>query len=154
MPSSTVWGAELTNLGSLVTTFTPAPSCTGISNLAVAVQNPDTLVLAGYLGCDAPKVTGCAPHASNLLDLYSTAKNKAGAHLAYYSPGLVCPSGWTTAGSIVGPSGWSSASGAYTQSHFPYPDRFPGDIPQRLNPLDQYVTALEESETLAWCCPR
>ena len=163
MPDSTFFGATLTNLGPVMSTFTPAPSCTDMTQVVVAVQTSETLLHRGAPECHSPpSQAGCRPHGSDWDELYSETEVRIKPTLPYYSPGLACPTGWTTAGTIVGPSGWSSADGAFTKlSHFPYEQddddegvAYNPHYGNHMEPIDQYVRALEPSETMVWCCPR
>lgn len=160
MPDSTFFGATLTNLGPVVTPFTPAPSCTDMTQVMVAIQTSESLLLIGSPDCGPPPPqAGCRPYGSEWDELYNGTESQLQFTLAYNSPGLACPTGWTTAGTIVGPSGWASADGAFTKlPHFPYEqnDDDEDDSPfgNFVMPIDQYVRALEPSETMAWCCPR
>ena len=155
MPDSTYFGATLTNLGPLVTPFTSAPSCTESTNLAIATKASDGLHIFGVPDCNVTlSAAGCFPDGSKVDELFDSPKTDLINTLVYHSPGIECPSGWTTAGSIVGPSGWDSASGVFTRPHFPYYNDGRDIFPQNIGPVDQYVGALEPSETLAWCCPR
>lgn len=155
MPNSTYFGATLTNLGPLVTQFTPAPSCSEPSNLAVATQASDGLRLFGFPECNlTASAAGCFPDGSKIDELWNPTVTDFINTLVYHSPGIACLSGWTTAGSIVGPSGWDSAAGFFTRRHFPYRGNGSNTLPDELRAFDQYVGALDPSETLVHCCPR
>jgi hypothetical protein len=72
--------------------------------------------------------------------------------LPFYSPGLICPAGWTTAGAAakLGPSS-SSVSGAFTPTNNAIPTGIDGFFEPM---LDVFVAALDPGETAVVCCPR
>lgn len=92
-----------TNLGPLTTTFTPPPACTinvaGCATCAVAYQGQECLTSIG-----AADATTCWPPTSAGASSVSPPFLGRG----FYSPGLICPSGYTSACSATagGSSAW------------------------------------------------
>jgi len=157
MPTATEYlGYSLINLGPLTTTFTAAPSCaTSLDYKWIASQRKgdSEAQIYGYPTCGAPKFEGCIPNGkewdSSLAKLSATPHN---GNVLYRSPGIHCPSGWTTAGSIVGGgASGRSASGVFTRFQS---DDDPDEGVRHVSVIEAFVKPLGESETLAWCCPR
>ena len=107
-----------------------------------------------YLGPELPPVD-CNPNGSVIRSIDSSANGAnptAGEIIVYHSPGLICPYGWTTAGSgtKVNPTS-ISVSGAFNVSN-----ELPAD--QGLDffepELGVLLDALDPSETAVLCCPR
>ncbi|GJN66411.1 hypothetical protein VFPFJ_01493 [Purpureocillium lilacinum] len=156
MPTATEYlGYSLINLGPLTTTFTAAPSCaTSLDYKWIASQRKgdSEAQIYGYPTCGAPKFEGCIPNGkgwdSSLAKLSATPHN---GNVLYRSPGIHCPSGWTTAGSIVGGgASGRSASGVFTKFQS---DDDPDEGVRHVSVIEAFVKPLGESETLAWCCP-
>ena len=152
MPSSTFFEATFTNFGPVVTPFTPAPSCTELT-LGIGHQSSDFFDPIALFECNKRTYAGCLPYGSKVDQNFADSEWDGTFTLQYYSPGLVCPSGWATVGSIVGPYGWESASGIFTKEHFPYVE-FPYLGHDSIGIQDEYVAVLDPSETMVWCCPR
>lgn len=65
----------------------------------------------------------------------------------YFSPGLVCPQGWTTAGKLAhGDGSTITREGVFTT------DDATRSYPFRMDEV--WLNVLEPDETLAVCCPR
>ncbi|KAJ6444930.1 pyruvate formate lyase activating enzyme [Purpureocillium lavendulum] len=157
MPTATEYlGYSVINLGPLTTTFTAAPSCaTSLDYKWIASQHQGDSEpqIYGYPTCGAPKFEGCIPNGkefdSRLAELSATPHN---GNVMYRSPGIHCPSGWTTAGTIVGGgASGRSASGVFTQ--FQSDDDGSDGGVRHVSMIEAFVKPLQESETMAWCCP-
>ncbi|KAJ5112988.1 hypothetical protein N7456_001522 [Penicillium angulare] len=145
MPNTSItneWWA-FTNAGPLTTTFTPASTCT--NSVYVGKISPE-LFLGPPVDCTTYDTSGCTPSgtttntgSSTTLGLYPPWE------APYFSPGIHCPSGWTTVGAAVrGANDTMSSSGIMSMSMG----------------LEDYeigafmlASILEPSETLALCCP-
>jgi hypothetical protein len=70
----------------------------------------------------------------------------------YFSPGVACPKGWTTAGTLAhgDKTGSVEKTGVFTQPPFP----FPTPVDYLMTPEEIWLNVLEPSETFAYCCPR
>ncbi|KAJ4393322.1 hypothetical protein N0V93_002530 [Gnomoniopsis smithogilvyi] len=171
MPAATqVASWTLSNIGPVTTTFTPAPSCSGPYNVeigmyreAFAGENITSLVssfeLYGPPCTDAvAPLANCIPSGS-LVDsqrnaFTSTHSGAPNTHyrIDYYSPGLICPSGYSTVGHAT-----KSTSGAVSSSG-------PAFVPENEdfwlanNPLEDLapnilLQNLFEGESAVLCCP-
>lgn len=156
MPSLTeFFGHTITNFGPLTTTFTAPSSCAtettdrvffgNATNLAQQFGNPKCL--GGYVG-------DCIPSGS-AYDDYVTSywERPIQAWYPYFSPGLVCPSGWSTVGTLAlaENTGSVDAGGVFTQDLLAgYPTR----VRPWVEPDEVWSNALKPSETVAYCCPR
>ena len=137
---STLAWATFYNLGPLRTTFTAPPVCsTSTNHIAVLTESTAFALPISCPGLDDPN---CYPSGTNLLSAESTGLLENPYYWwAYYSPGLVCPSGWATFG-IAAPILTDTAislSGVFT-SISSYSDPF--------------FSALKPQETVVACCPR
>lgn len=130
-PSSTSTSSRTALLGPLTTTFTPPDECAWAFFLSMTATAPTGVAAQTCDGDDGgggnanADATGCWPAGA-----FTTSASLFGG--GFYSPGLVCPSGYATAcsatagegGRVVGEDGWST----------------------------QF--ALVEGETAVGCCPR
>ncbi|KAI1506267.1 hypothetical protein F5X99DRAFT_128994 [Biscogniauxia marginata] len=166
MPSATEYfGFAVTNLGPLTTTFTAAPSCATASNAVYFANTNDAYAYRGRPTCSlVPYGNDCYPSGEELdsliSDIYFT-PTQGFAH--YFSPGIACPSGWTTAGAVAHvtatPAAGSSdgddafsRSGVFTEDPWGWYREYTADeavLPKAL----VYLDALDAAETLAYCCP-
>jgi len=157
MPSATrVSEYALTNFGPLTSVFTPDAACatsTGILQLA-AKQSPYDL--AFNVDCNVPTVGAkCFPSGSQLDARVSTVfKNPGDNFLGYFSPGVVCPSGWNTVGvAAKGNDGKVSTSGIFDRPKDLGATPTPTGLPLFNPPLNAFTAALDPGETAAVCCP-
>ncbi|KAL2812611.1 hypothetical protein BJX63DRAFT_432505 [Aspergillus granulosus] len=104
MPTVTsTLNAHLTNWGPLTTTFTPPPACVSSPDFVymAPTSNPD--LLGHSNGCSWDMGT-CLPSPTDpdaLRPLQSDWDLLQPNVIAYYSPGLLCPSGYTTVGTAA-----------------------------------------------------
>lgn len=162
MPTATnYFDVAVANLGPLTTTWTAPASCatdTGGWYLTALDPDSDRAFVGAKLSCesDGKSVTVDDCYPSNQVAAQQWSTQSGGLFNQYFSPGLHCPSGWTTAGTVVkASSGLTGASGVFTKSsnsttRDPYSD-WPVAF---LDATRVYEGILEPSETLAWCCPR
>ncbi|KAM0281584.1 hypothetical protein ACHAQH_003453 [Verticillium albo-atrum] len=73
--------------------------------------------------------------------------------MPYFSPGLHCPDGFTTAGvAEMSAGGELSLTGIFSQTAFDVFDTFPEPTPPVLPPVNVVASALDEGETAVVCC--
>lgn len=171
MPSLTQWVTySMENMGPMTTTFTAPPSCATPAQPLVVIAD-DTFTWGDSPDCpdeDRERYTeGCWPSAreANSLEKAATDEGKSLNQrpddlLAYFSPGLECPDGWTTAGTIARPVATAADAGRTTEplnAGGVYTGRNYSMVHERENywaPDQALAYALEPGETLAMCCPR
>ncbi|VUC28781.1 unnamed protein product [Clonostachys rosea] len=154
MPSSEFFGYTLSNIGPLTTTFTAPSSCaTKSDNLAWYSQYDTTTtgLRDRYIGgsCEDAALGACRP-SGEAIDKIISASPTPSSLMLYHSPGIACPSGWTTAGTLKGgpePTG----SGIFNQDALkPWGNESAYQvilIPQL------FANALDADEIMALCCP-
>lgn len=155
----------LINLGPLTTTFTAAPSCatkTDAVSIGIPFPPQDSLVPFGSPpgSCTKPpELGGCVPDGAK-MDAHFKDKDPlqfvtTGPEIYYHSPGVACPSGWTTQGAITKQADGKvvNPKGIFT----PLPIFNASDPMTRGNnvvpPATALVSALDPGETAAICCP-
>jgi hypothetical protein len=156
MPSRTEYfGYGFTNLGPLTTTYEPPASCTTATTDRIYFANATSLELNyGAAKCDGPEPLGkCYPSGAaydSLMKDYATYRDQG--FWQYFSPGVACPKGWTTAGTLAhgDKTGSVEKTGVFTQPPFP----FPTPVDYLMTPEEIWLNVLEPSETFAYCCPR
>lgn len=174
MPRTTqFFGAPLTNIGPLTTTYTAPASCaTGYRQWDVRLKDTvHTTLHYGFIGaagtaCTVESLSDCVPSGAKFDELQRAATTTYNnGYLAYFSPGLHCPSGWETAGVAVGSGRPTSgadlhatptnASGIFTKDPWPYkPSRSNLTMPANLPGVKYYMSMIKDSETIILCCPR
>jgi len=161
MPTATsVSQFALTNWGPLTTAFAADAACTTSTGIVNAgLRDPPGAAIVN-IDCNVPTVGSCYPSGTKLDARASSAFTEAGKFvIGYFSPGIVCPSGWSTAGVVARASdGAISTSGIYeappglvaTTS-----GRDPGIGRPFFNPIvNAFTAALDPGETGVACCPR
>ncbi|KAM6534097.1 hypothetical protein FALCPG4_007035 [Fusarium falciforme] len=151
MPTTTEYlGYTITNLGPLTTTYTgPAECATATDNIQfVQADLPWIPGAWGYPSCIPGDYGKCIPSG----DAYDKlAKEHAytwqQGFFPYYSPGLVCPKGWTTAGE------YAKSKGTPTEGMLTVQPENSMTQPQMLALTSVWTSVLEDSETLVYCCP-
>ncbi|RGP73124.1 hypothetical protein FLONG3_6440 [Fusarium longipes] len=147
MPTSTeFFGYQFTNLGPLTTTYEPPASCTTATTDHIYFANVSDFNRGyGVATCGAEKMSDCYPSGS-AFDKVNSHNHKSGGMgtLDYFSPGVVCPKGWTTAGTFAQDDKKTKA-GIFTTD-----DATPD---YQLPPEDVWRGILEPGETVAYCCP-
>ncbi|CAK7242843.1 MAG: hypothetical protein STHCBS139747_004346 [Sporothrix thermara] len=155
-------GYHLLNNGPLTTTFTAASSCTTAFTVLAPVTQTDPPVIAWYADCSARVAPGvCSPPGaplSSFVSLVGTADPRLDQLIIYYSPGYICPAGWTTAGLASRTSGGDSetitaveaVSGAFDVTSY-LPTLTGADF---VPPVPAVLAdALVPGETAMLCCP-
>lgn len=145
MPTATTYMSifSLDNLGPLTTTYTPPTpaTCTNLASAtdaAVVYSYMLTLMMPfGHVACGARPVGNCVPNGSKIDELEQSGKDARIYRIPYYSPGIQCPSGWTTATNVARGSTTTSPSKPTQITSHPFDTNW-----------------LDAGETLAVCCPR
>ncbi|KAG8160443.1 hypothetical protein KVR01_009979 [Diaporthe batatas] len=165
MHSTLVSGWTLTNLGPLTTTYTAPPSCsTEYSSIRIGGTHVDeqNITQVYYVGdvCDQPPVPSigsCLPSGAKLDEHYSTIDFRQvplNTTCAYYSPGLMCPSGWETVGGATKAEGGSITSSG---PGFARPSGDGGDVSdlKYVNNVGSNVilAAMDDGDEAILCCP-
>ncbi|ENH66386.1 hypothetical protein FOC1_g10002412 [Fusarium oxysporum f. sp. cubense race 1] len=159
MPTITsVIQAKITNFGPLTTTYTAPASCaTATNHLYLAGYGDKPEYLWAYPTCTMQLYGKCIPSGDQYDHLITAtyAKTFDIGFYHYYSPGLYCPSNWTTAGKYVkGNGGTAQISGDLTKTESGIvPARWEPGRPIPTDPTIVWKQVLEPSETLAVCCP-
>jgi hypothetical protein len=147
MPEAMLYGGPFTfsNYGPLTTTFTPPPSCTATDRLQLGRMTSGFPHFLYSVKCSSQSEWDCVPtgtasSAATFDDL------KYVGSAGYYSPGLYCPSGWSTIGSATADEHGAVSTSGYlvkTDQKGPYYEQ-PGTL---------LASMLKPSETMALCCP-
>ncbi|CVK94564.1 uncharacterized protein FMAN_03613 [Fusarium mangiferae] len=159
MPTVTyISQATITNFGPLTTTHTAPASCaTEPNHLYFAAETDKPEYLWAYPTCTMQLYGKCIPSGDQYDHLITAtyAKTFDIGFYHYYSPGLYCPSNWTTVGKYVkGTGSAAQISGALTKTESePVPQRWELGRPFHADPSSVWNEALDPSETLAVCCP-
>jgi hypothetical protein len=153
MPTSSVLSEfTFSNLGPLTTTWTAPASCaTSAGDVKIGVtQHPGKYF---YDASCQVKEYNCVPTGASTDPALATDLNPTNLFQgAYFSPGLYCPSGWTTAGLA---SRKENASVTWSGLFSPFeaiPTSVDGDIFN--DPGNVLMQLLDPSETAMICCPR
>ncbi|EXA43063.1 hypothetical protein FOQG_15791 [Fusarium oxysporum f. sp. raphani 54005] len=150
MPTSTeFFGVTAYNLGPLTTTFSAPSACATGTDHHVIVNASEPEMVWGYPTCGFQDRGSCMPSGKSYDSLRSvtTPLNRAWYH--YYSPGIACPSGWTTAGTMIKEGESSlSVSGVFSSR---IQASTTGAV--QLEPADFWAEIMNVSETIAYCCP-
>ncbi|KAJ5988346.1 hypothetical protein N7481_003556 [Penicillium waksmanii] len=152
MPSiSLTEGYTFTNWGQLTTTFTAPASCTTATGNYMIGLNTTAPVMEYAIQCSTLGYGDCIP--SGTVSHFTTINDnpKAVYNEAYFSPGLYCPSGWTTKGIAIRDADKSLSSSGVLSSGTRV--SMPTFIPQWQNPATLLMDLLDPSETLVMCCP-
>ncbi|KAK1762743.1 hypothetical protein QBC33DRAFT_599929 [Phialemonium atrogriseum] len=162
MPTvTTLSQISIFNVGPLTTTFTTPASCIHDTWLAAPAEGPKTVWYA--LDCRDVTVNDCAPSTAALKSHIPSdvASNPAAHWIPYYSPGVVCPSGYQTVGVAVKVNPTStSMSGMFTRptsgddsEDEPTSGDISGHGPMFNPGTNVLMDALDPGETAVMCCP-
>ncbi|KAF4445618.1 hypothetical protein F53441_10682 [Fusarium austroafricanum] len=145
------FGHTVVNYGPLTTTYTPPASCTTVTTDHIYYAKANATAVDAVIGvptCEPDLIGKCLP-SGDAYDkgLSRWAKQGGQNNLGYFSPGVVCPKGWTTVGTLAhgDTTGSANKSGIFTQDL--------GPLYHNLSPERLWLGILEPSETLALCCP-
>ncbi|KAJ5554889.1 hypothetical protein N7535_007332 [Penicillium sp. DV-2018c] len=152
MPSISITeGYTFTNLGPLTTTFTAPTSCATVTDNYQLGFNTTAPAWDYAIQCTTAGYGGCIP-SGTVSDLITSNDNPKTINTqAYLSPGLYCPSGWTTRGVAVRNANSSLSSSGILSSSTTM--SIPTFVPQWNNPATLLMDLLDPSETLVMCCP-
>ncbi|RSL74453.1 hypothetical protein CEP53_000293 [Fusarium sp. AF-6] len=146
MPTTTEYlGYTITNLGPLTTTYTvPAECSTATENIQFIQGDMPWIPGAwGYPSCVPGDYGKCIPSGDAYDKLakehYYTWQQE---FFPYYSPGLVCPKGWTTAGE------YAKSKGTPTKGMLTAQPDWNITMPALLPLTSVWTSVLEDSETL------
>jgi hypothetical protein len=134
------------NYGPLTTTFTPPPSCTATDRLQLGQVTSDFPHYFYSVKCSSQTAWDCVPTGTASSSTTYDDEKYIGSE-GYYSPGLHCPSGWSTIGLAT-----ADAHGSVSTSGF----LVSTDLGEPYYPQPGTIMAsiLKPSETMAFCCPR
>ncbi|RTE76522.1 hypothetical protein BHE90_009004 [Fusarium euwallaceae] len=153
MPTTTAYfGTTLSNFGPLTTTYTAPSSCSTGTDRIVLVHPDTPNIFQAVPTCKAQPIGECLPSGSK-WDANETSSTSFQYVRAYYSPGVVCPAGWRTVGTLAhATNSGADVSGVFSNTQTAKARGGP-DLPTNLDPLDYWLHVLDESETLVHCCP-
>lgn len=159
MPTSATSTYEFINVGPLTTTFTAPSACVTDYSLAALADGHNTWNVVLAESCVAYDLKGdCYPSGSAIDALISTRGPEyvdSRFPMPYYSPGLHCPDGFTTAGvAEKSASGEISATGIFSMTAFNAYGGLPESTPPLLPMANMLASALDEGETAVICCKR
>ncbi|KAF5235277.1 hypothetical protein FAUST_7171 [Fusarium austroamericanum] len=151
MPTATeFFGITAWNLGPLTTTYTAPSSCATSIKHPVFVNAASPYSALAFPSCTWMPYGECLPNHKEWESGDQQTSSFFQQTSVYFSPGIACPAGWETVGLLAHlESGKFSASGVLTTPAPTY-DGFP----QGVYPTDFWKNMLDESETVAYCCPR
>ncbi|KAI1034436.1 hypothetical protein LB504_004384 [Fusarium proliferatum] len=159
MPTATyISQAWITNFGPLTTTHTAPASCaTETNHLYFGAESDKPEYHWANPTCTMQLYGKCIPSGDQYDHLITASFSKTFdiGFYHYYSPGLYCPSNWTTVGKYVqGTGSAAQISGALTMTESePVIKKWELGRPFPANPSSVWNEVLEPSETLAVCCP-
>lgn len=151
MTTLSVGGGSWTfhNYGPVTTTYTPAPSCSATDRIVLGTIDSDDFPRFMYnVQCEATSYSDCVPSATATPSVTIDKDDWTASVGNYYSPGLYCPSGWSTVGQAGRdgnkPYTTSGVMSFGASDRVPYFDYMPTLLARNLQP----------SESVALCCPR
>lgn len=155
MPTSTISQWHLENLGPLTTAFAAATSCATLTNNVVIAASSMTDGYLFHADCVPQTYGDCYPSGAAIDSAISAADTRQPAWtIDYFSPGLMCPSGWTTAGVATKSKGGdiTSSGPAFV---LPTTETVSSHMRIYQNPAPNvFLGAMKEEETAVLCCPR
>lgn len=171
MPTPTLSGTTIINLGPLTSWTAPASCATTAPPVALALAPVESVVyLSQTCDVNGPVVNDCFPSASAVNSLYHARKGgpERFNYLVHHSPAYECPSGWATVAYGVRDEASShSLSGIFADPTVTRTNRliYPSSVLAEVTTITQgmpifeppqnlFMSALEPSETVILCCPR
>ncbi|CAG1969209.1 unnamed protein product [Fusarium graminearum] len=151
MPTATeFFGITAHNLGPLTTTYTAPTSCATSVKNPVFVNATTPHHFLAEAGCNWASYGDCIPSGKEWESGEQQTSTFFQHTSVYFSPGIYCPAGWKTVGLLAhAKDGKFSASGALTTPV----STFDGYPQGNVYHTDFWKNMLDESETLAYCCP-
>lgn len=162
MPTPTLSGAALVNLGPLTTVWTAPASCaTSVPTPALARKNiPGVAYWQETCQVDRDPFDDCIPSGDAMNSEYHSRRTSTQQFFFHFSPGSQCPSGWVTAGYGVRDATSShSLSGVFADPTLTIDAVTTTVVASEVNPTFEpaanlFMSAMEPSETVIACCPR
>ncbi|EKJ76061.1 hypothetical protein FPSE_03833 [Fusarium pseudograminearum CS3096] len=137
MPTATeFWGFNAHNMGPLTTTFTAPSSCATGTDHHVFVNASEPVRIFGVPTCGPMTFGDCIPSASLWESIHEQTTEFVQGQYAYFSPGLACPSGWSTVGTLAHGGDGDDKASASGAPESPDWDEFRN--PNYLHPTDDY----------------
>ncbi|WQF80556.1 hypothetical protein CDEST_05570 [Colletotrichum destructivum] len=170
MPTPTLSGTTIINLGPLTSWTAPASCATTAPPVALALAAVESVVyLAQTCDVNGPVVNDCFPSASAVNSLYHARKGgpERFNYLVHHSPAYECPSGWATvaygvrdeasshslSGIFADPTVTRTNKLIYATSVSTEVTTITQGMPIFEPPQNLFMSALEPSETVILCCP-
>jgi len=152
--ATTLSGQTFNSLGPLTTTFTAPASCATATNNVLLVTDQGKRFFAPDCNIKTSTLGDCFPSGRQIDGQWAQYPGALsaviGGQINYFSPGIACPSAWTTVGMATKDNiGSLSSSGAFTSTSATlYNGVF----------VDQYrpnilMKAIAPGETAVLCCP-
>lgn len=131
----------------------PLRSCTTDNKHIVVAESSNIGNIWGPPTCGVQDWGSCIPSGASVDKIISQFQEKPIQGFgAFYSPGLVCPSGWTTAGvASHGAGGSLDLAGVFTEPAF---GDVTGIVAAGMPQKSVILNILDPAETLLYCCPR
>ncbi|KXH29980.1 hypothetical protein CSIM01_00694 [Colletotrichum simmondsii] len=161
MPTPTLSGTTLLNLGPLTTICTAPASCATSTPTPALARKFDPGVAYWQQTCevDSDPYDDCIPSGDAMNSEYHSRRTSTERFLFHFSPGSQCPSGWVTAGyGIRDETSSHSLSGVFADPTLTFDAGTTTSIASEINPTfelraDLFMSAMEPSETVIACCP-
>ncbi|KAK1490162.1 hypothetical protein CTAM01_10831 [Colletotrichum tamarilloi] len=161
MPTPTLSGTVLLNLGPLTTIWTAPASCATSTPTPALARKFDPGVAYWQQTCEVDRdpYDDCIPSGDAMNSEYHSRRTSTERFLFHYSPGSQCPSGWVTAGyGIRDETSSHSLSGVFADPTLTFDAGTTTSIASEINPTfelraDLFMSAMEPSETVIACCP-
>jgi hypothetical protein len=159
----TYFDQKFINLGPLTETFAAPASCATQDGFAaveyVTVQTANdeafTRTVRYYADCFLPGPGDCAPSGDAWDAIASSIADEGyDRQYAFFSPGVVCPEGFTTAGTLRG-GAEPTGAGIFENGTDPLlGDVEEGSVAVSIPKFLALEAVLEDDETFVQCCPR
>ncbi|KAL2880653.1 hypothetical protein SGCOL_004030 [Colletotrichum sp. CLE4] len=162
MPTPTLSGTSLLNLGPLTTIWTAPASCATATPTPALARLIDPSVAYWLQTCqvDRDPYDDCVPSGELLNSEYHSRRTSTQNFLFHHSPGSQCPSGWATVGyGVRDETSSHSLSGVFADPTVTVDLQTTTSIASEINPRFElapnlFMSAMEPSETVVVCCPR
>ncbi|KAK1721309.1 hypothetical protein CaCOL14_007510 [Colletotrichum acutatum] len=161
MPTPTLSGTTLVNLGPLTTIWTAPASCaTSVPTPALARRfDPGVAYWQETCQVDRDPFDDCMPSGSAMNLEYHSRRTSTQRFLLHFSPGSQCPSGWVTAGyGVRNEMSSHSLSGVFADPTLTIDAGTTTSVASEIKPTFElaanlFMSAMEPSETVIACCP-
>ncbi|KAF4773608.1 hypothetical protein HER10_EVM0002386 [Colletotrichum scovillei] len=161
MPTPTLSGTTLLNLGPLTTIWTAPASCATSTPTPALARKFDPGVAYWQQTCEVDRdpYDDCIPSGDAMNSEYHARQTSTERFLFHFSPGSQCPSGWVTAGyGIRDETSSHSLSGVFDDPTLTFDAGTRTSVASEINSTfelraDLFMSAMEPSETVIACCP-